>query len=46
MRKEFEIRMYEDNDNPADGYMMIEISKIKSYEILQRIINFLERLRE
>jgi len=46
MKKEFEVRMYEDQDNPAEGYMMIEISKIKSCETLQRIINFLERIRE
>ncbi len=46
MKKEFEVRMYEDQDDPANGYMMIEISKIHSYDTLQRIINFLERLRE
>ena len=46
MKKEFEIRLYDDGENLPDMNMIIEVSKIHSYEILQRIINFLERIRE
>ena len=37
----FQIRIYDDDDA-----LMIEISKIFNNEILIKIINFLERLRE
>ena len=46
MEHKFEVRVYRDDDDKVQRLMIVEVSKIDSKDILARIINFLERLRE
>ena len=46
MEKKFEVRMYVDVDDQKQGTVIIEVSQLRDYDTLVRIINFLECLRE
>mgnify|MGYP006872978176 CR=1 FL=1 len=46
MGKNFQVRYYDDSDDEQAGRMIIEVSRLASVELITRIANFLERLRD